>query len=442
MNKPISLAVILAAVCICSAKVIASPDIAHWTTSNGLKVYFVEAPEIPIIDVRLVYKAGSAQDGEHPGLAKLTASLMDEGAGDLDANAFNESLADTGAKFSAGALRDMAWLSMRTLSEAKYAQPALQLFRTVATEVTFDEAAVSRVKSAIISKIRRDASSPGQVANKAIRKAVFGNHPYAHPTEGEEATVKQISRQDVVDFYRRYYVLENAVLAMVGALTRDEAVALAEQIAAELPTGEAAPAIPAVRLLESQTNQQIDFDSIQSHIRLGMPGMKRGDEDYVPLFVGNHVLGGGGLVSLLFDEVREKRGLSYGVNSYFAPSEQLGIFVASLQTDGSQATEALEVLVSTMQDFIENGPPAERLEAAKQNLIGGFPLRVDSNSEIIEYIAMIGFYGLPLDYLKTFPERVAAVDASQIKQAFARRINLENAAIVVVGKQTGEIASK
>ena len=162
--------------------------------------------------------------------------------------------------------------------------------------------------------------------------------------------------------------------------------------------------------------------------------MKRGDKDYVPLFVGNHVLGGGGLVSLLFDEVREKRGLSYGVNSYFAPSEQLGVFVASLQTDCSQAQQALQVLTDTIQNFISEGPPAERLAAAKQNLIGGWPLRVDSNSEIIEYIAMIGFYGLPLDYLKTFPERVAAVSAEEIKDAFARRVDLERAATVVVGK--------
>ena len=419
-------------------KAIASPDIAHWTTENGLKVYFVEAPEIPILDVRLVYKAGSAQDGKKHGLAKLTASLMDEGAGDLDANAFNEKLADTGAKFSAGALRDMAWISMRTLSEAKYSQPALELFRQAATSPIFDEAAVARVKAALISKIQRDAASPGSTANKAIRKAVFGDHPYAHPTEGSEATLREISRQDVTDFFRRYYVRENAVLALVGALSRSEAAALAEKIARDLPAGESAPAIPVVELLQERLQQQIDFDSIQSHIRLGMPGMKRGDEDYVPLFVGNHVLGGGGLVSILFDEVREERGLSYGVSSYFVPSEQLGIFVATLQTDGSQADEALKVLLDTMQNFIDEGPPAERLKAAKENLIGGFPLRVDSNSEIIEYLAMIGFYGLPLDYLETFPEKVAAVNAAQIKDAFARRINLDRAAIVIVGKAVSD----
>ena len=412
----------------------ASPEIAHWKTNNGVNVYFVEAPEIPIVDIRIVYKAGSAQDGAKHGLASLTASLMDEGAGELDANAFNDKLADTGASFGAGALRDMAWLSLRTLSDEKYSKPAFELLRQVASSPAFNKDAVSRAKAATISRIQREASSPGSVANNAIRKAVFGDHPYAHPTAGEEKTVAAITQADVKDFHRKYYVAENAMLAIVGALTNEQAHKLADKITAELPAGTAAGSIAAVNLLDSKSEQKISFDSIQSHIRLGMPGMKRGDKDYIPLFVGNHVLGGGGLVSLLFDEVREKRGLSYGVNSYFAPSEQLGVFIASLQTDGSQADEALKVLRDTMHTFIQDGPPAGRLEAAKQNLIGGFPLRVDSNSEIIEYISMIGFYGLPLDYLKTFPEKVAKVNAEQIKEAFQRRVNLERAAIVVVGK--------
>ncbi|MEM7467077.1 MAG: pitrilysin family protein [Pseudomonadota bacterium] len=418
--------------------VFASPEIKHWTTSNGLRVYFVAAPEIPIFDIRLVFKAGSAQDGAKHGLANITSSLMDEGAGGLDANAFNEQLADTGASFSAGALRDMAWLSLRTLSDKQYADPAIALFKHVAKAPSFDEAAVERIKAATISRIQRDASSPGNTANKAIRRAVFGDHPYAHPTEGTEQAVPLISRADVQQFHRKYYVVDNAVLAIVGAMTRAEAEQLAESIAAEMPAGDKAPAIPAVQLLTDKRVEKLPFESIQSHVRLGMPGMKRGDKDYVPLFVGNHVLGGGGLVSILFDEVREKRGLSYGVNSYFAPSEQLGVFVASLQTDGSQADEALQVLLQTVQKFIDDGPPAERLEAAKQNLIGGFPLRVDSNREIIEYVAMIGFYGLPLDYLETFPAKVAAVDAAQIKDAFKRRVNLDKSAVVVVGKHSAD----
>lgn len=412
----------------------ASPEISHWKTSNGVGVYFVEAPEIPIIDVRIVYRAGSAQDGEKLGIANLTAALMDEGADDLDANAFNDRLADTGATFSADALRDMAWLSLRTLSDPQYATPALELLRRVVSKPSFADDAVGRAKAANITRIKRDSTSPGTVANNAIRKAIYGSHPYAHPTIGNEQSVSAITREDIVDFHRTHYVDGNAIIAIVGALSAAQAQKIAQNLASAIPKGARVEASPEVKALPSQTEQRLPFDSIQSHIRLGMPGMKRGDKDYVPLFVGNHVLGGGGLVSLLFDEVREKRGLSYGVNSYFAPAEQLGVFVASLQTDSTQVEEALSVLLDTVDTFIKDGPPADRLEAAKQNLIGGFPLRIDSNSKIIEYIAMIGFYGLPLDYLKTFPEKVAAVDAQAIKDAFARRVNLEKSAVVVVGK--------
>ena len=436
MKNRLLITLLLLSLGIVSAKVVASPQILHWTTESGVRVYFVEAPEIPILDVRLVFKAGSAQDAEKYGLASLTSDLMDEGAGELDANAFKEQLADTGASFSAGALRDMAWLSLRTLSEQKSAEPAISLFRQAAIAPRFEQAAVERAKAAKISRIRRSAASPGTTANKAVRKAIFGDHPYAHPTEGLESTLAQISRNEVVKFHRKFYVAENAVLAITGAVTRAQAEKLANQITADLLRGEPAGPVPEVALLKEKSTNHLAFDSIQSHVRLGMPGMKRGDKDYVPLFVGNHVLGGGGLVSLLFDEVREKRGLSYGVNSYFAPSEQLGVFVASLQTDGSQAEQALQVLTDTIDTFIKQGPPADRLAAAKQNLIGGWPLRVDSNSEIIEYIAMIGFYGLPLDYLETFPQRVAAVTAEDIKDAFARRVDLERSATVVVGKQT------
>ena len=436
MKNRLLITLLLLSLGIVSAKVVASPQILHWTTESGVRVYFVEAPEIPILDVRLVFKAGSAQDAEQYGLASLTSDLMDEGAGELDANAFKEQLADTGASFSAGALRDMAWLSLRTLSEQKSAEPAISLFRQAAIAPRFEQAAVERAKAAKISRIRRSAASPGTTANKAVRKAIFGDHPYAHPTEGLESTLAQISRNEVVKFHRKFYVAENAVLAITGAVTRAQAEKLANQITADLLRGEPAGPVPEVALLKEKSTNHLAFDSIQSHVRLGMPGMKRGDKDYVPLFVGNHVLGGGGLVSLLFDEVRGKRGVSYGVNSDFAPSEQLGVFVASLQTDGSQAEQALQVLTDTIDTFIKQGPPADRLAAAKQNLIGGWPLRVDSNSEIIEYIAMIGFYGLPLDYLETFPQRVAAVTAEDIKDAFARRVDLERSATVVVGKQT------
>ena len=200
-----------------------------------------------------------------------------------------------------------------------------------------------------------------------------------------------------------------ATVAIVGDLDRTQAEELADLITAELPSAGPAPSLPAVPALDQASLAEITFPSSQTHIYVGQPGMRRGDPDYFPLYVGNHILGGGGLVSRLFREVREERGLSYSVNSRFSPMAQDGPYIFSLQTRNDQTGEALQVLRDTLRDFHDKGPTDDELVAAKKNITGGFPLRIDSNSKIVEYLAMIGFYDLPLDYLETFNERVMAM---------------------------------
>ncbi len=182
----------------------------------------------------------------------------------------------------------------------------------------------------------------------------------------------------------------------------------------------------------------VDFPSIQSHVMLGLTGMRRGDPDYFPLLVGNHALGGNGLVSILFEEVRNKRGLSYSVSSAFVAMSEAGPFVASLMTDRKQQEEALDVLRATITRFVQDGPPPAAIEAAKRNLIDGFPLRIASNRQTVEYIALIGFYDLPLDYLDTFASKVAAVTPEAVKDAFARRVSPDRLTTVVVGRGAAE----
>ncbi|MCG8098279.1 MAG: insulinase family protein, partial [Candidatus Thiodiazotropha taylori] len=186
--------------------------------------------------------------------------------------------------------------------------------------------------------------------------------------------------------------------------------------------------------------KQIPFPSTQSHLYLGQPGLKRGDPDYFPLYVGNHILGGSGLVSLLSEEVREKRGLSYSVYSFFIPMRQLGLFQVGLQTKNEQADEALKVVKDTLQRYITEGPTDEELKAAKQNITGGFPLRIASNGKIVEYLAVIGFYDLPLDYLDRFVERIEAVSKEQIRDAFKRRVDSERLVRVQVGRFSAPVA--
>ena len=199
--------------------------------------------------------------------------------------------------------------------------------------------------------------------------------------------------------------------------------------------------LPAVRRLEQDREIRIEHPSSQVHILLGQPGIRRGDPDYFPLYVGNHILGGGGFVSRLYEEVREKRGLSYGAYSYFSPRRGLGPFTASLQTRADQQAQALQVMRETIRAFIERGPTPEELEAAQKNISGGFPLRLDSNSKILGYIAMIGFYDLPLNYLDTFIDKVNAVTIEEIRDAFKRRLHPERFVTVLVGP-TGSAAEE
>jgi zinc protease len=245
--------------------------------------------------------------------------------------------------------------------------------------------------------------------------------------------MQKLSREDIQQFHKRYYVASNAVIAIVGAVTRQEAETLAQQVIGKLPAGKEAPPLPAVTSLSASRLEQIGFPSQQTHILIGQPGIKRGDPDYFPLYVGNHILGGGGLVSRLSEEIREKRGLSYSTYSYFSPMRMAGPYILGLQTRNDQTAEAHRLMQKVLSEFVAHGPTAEELDAARKNITGGFPLRIASNSKIASYIAMIGFYGLPLDYLDRFNERVEAVTLEQIRDAFQRRVAPDKMLTVIVG---------
>jgi zinc protease len=244
-----------------------------------------------------------------------------------------------------------------------------------------------------------------------------------------------LSVKDLSAFYRRYYVARNATLVIVGDVSRQQAEQLADQLLDALPAGEPAPPLPKVTAPKAAKTQFIEHPSSQTHVLMGEPGVRRGDPDYFPLYVGNHVLGGSGLVSRISEEIREKRGLSYSASSYFIPMRQEGPYTLGFQTRTDKRDEALAVLRDTVKKFVAQGPTEKELTASKNNIIGGFPLAVASNSKITEYLAMIGFYNLPLDYLSTFTDNINAVTAAQIRDAFQRRVNVEDMVTVIVGKK-------
>ncbi len=438
-RRRVILAVATALFLFCAQTVRAAPTILNWQTASESPVWFVESRELPMVDVRLIFDAGAAREpAGRNGLAALVNSLLDEGAGGLDATGISFEFERLGARYSAASGYDFASVSLRSLSDPALLGPALQNLRRVITEPAFPMKAVERQKQRLLIAIERKQQSPAEIARDAYQAAIYRDHPYAYPSDGTRESVAKLGRGDIVNFHRDYYSARNLRLVIVGDLDREQAAALAEDLTGGLEQGQAPGPLPAVDRLAQGETIRIEHPSSQVHILLGQPGLKRGDPDYFPLYVGNHILGGGGFVSRLYEEIREKRGLSYGAYSYFTPRREAGPFTASLQTRGGQEEQALQVMRETIRSFIEQGPTPEELEAAKNNISGGFPLRLDSNSNILGYIAMIAFYGLPPDYLDTFVEKVNAVKLEQVREAFRRRLQPERFVTVMVGPVSGD----
>jgi zinc protease len=297
----------------------------------------------------------------------------------------------------------------------------------------FPESALERERARQLIAIQAQKQQPGTIAEQAFFRALYGDHPYAEPSSGTEESVKALKRTDLQRFHARYYVGNNTVVAIVGAVDRQRAAEIAEQVVGQLPAGEAAPALPQAVTAQAGETLRTDYPSVQSHLLIGHPVLRRGDPDYFDLYVGNHILGGSGLVSMISEEVREQRGLAYSAYSYFSPMRAEGPFKAGLQTKNGSRDEALQVIRETIAQFIEQGPDEAALVRAKKNITGGFPLRIDNNSKIVDYLGMIGFYNLPNDYLETFNRRVERTSAVTIQDAFKRRLRPEEMVTVIVG---------
>ena len=421
---------------IVSFAALATPKIEHWTLKNGARVYFVAAHNLPMVTLNVVFDAGSARDPQgRNGLSMLTNHLLDNGTGELDADAIAATFEGLGAEFGSSNDRDMAGVSLRSLSDRALLDPALDLFARVLAAPSFPATSFERERQRALLGLKQAEASAGVVAAKVFFAQLYKGHPYALPPEGSEAGLKALTRNDLTAFHARYYVGRNAVLALIGDIKLSEAKTIAERVLGGLPAGEAAPALPKVAdvVPRGRAERLVAHPSTQTHLLIGQAGMARNDPDFYPLYLGNHVLGGSGLVSRLSQEVREQRGLSYSVYSYFLPLREPGPFLLGLQTKNSQRAEALAVVRQVLKEYVEKGPTPEELAAAKKNVTGGFPLRIDSNRKIAEYLTVIGFYGLPLTYLDDFIPRIEAVTAEQIRDAFRRRVHPEHMLTVVVG---------
>ncbi len=422
-----------------SFDLLATPQIQTWKTTQKIPVLFVAVPDLPILDVRIAFRAGSARDEGKAGLASLTADMLNQGAGEWNANAIAERLEAYGARLAIDVQRDMSSVSLRTLTRQPALGQALETLAMVIAQPRFEESDFKRMRANVLTSLSKDEQDPGTVGQKAIYRHIYGDHPYANEPSGTKESVENLSREDLQRFHARHYVASNAIIALVGAVSRSEAEVIAEQLTLGLAPGEPIPSLPPVEDLGTSTQEQIIFPSTQTYIYTGQPGMTRTDPDYFPLYVGNHILGGSGLVSLLMEEVREKRGLSYSVYSYFLPLTERGPFLAGLSTKNEQGALARQVMMTTIERFRIEGPTQEELTAAKKNITGGFPLRIAGNGKIAQYLAMIGFYGLPLDYLDRFNDRVAAVTTEDIRHAFQRRVDPAHFTTVIVGPESRKL---
>ncbi|MBY0575003.1 MAG: insulinase family protein [Gallionellaceae bacterium] len=412
----------------------ATPNIQSWQSASGARVLFVEDHNIPMLDVAVSVPAGSSFDvADKAGVAGLAHHLLDLGAEGLSEDDIARGMADIGAIFGGSFDQDRSSKSLRTLSNAEVRDKALGIMARVLQQPVFSEAILAREKARVIAALKEAETKPESIADKAFQKAVYGAHPYALRPSGEVASVEKINVRDIGDFYRTHYQASGAVVAIMGDVSRADAEAIAQKLTAQLPSGAAPAALPDVVMQIAANEQRIAHPASQSHILIGAPGMSRSDPDYFPLYVGNHILGGGGFVSRLMNEVREKRGLAYSVYSYFIPLKQPGAFQIGLQTKKEQADEALQLVRNTLAEFIAKGPSEKELLAARQNIVGGFPLRIDSNRKIVDYLSVIGFYNLPLTYLDDFTRKVEQVSVAQIRDAFARHINPQAMATVIVG---------
>lgn len=426
----------------------AALPVQHWTQPSGAKVYLVESHAIPMVDVQIDLDAGSRRDPPaQAGLASVMAGQISNGmrahpkgqgpyAEGMDENQIGEAWADLGANFGVSASADRLSFSLRSLSAPDLLDKAVALAARQMAHPSFPEAIWGRDRERMSASLRESLTKPSTLVQNSFASAVYGAHPYGLRVTPD--TLTMIATADLRRLHAQSLHACRASVSVVGALTRAQTDALVQRLLALWPGDSVCKPLPLVAevapLTEAQ-NLAVPFDSAQAHVLVGQPGYKRNDPDFFPLLIGNHILGGGGFVSRLTEQVREKRGLSYSVYSYFSPGLHAGAFTVGLQTRPDQAAQAVAVVKDVVQAFVADGPTEAELQAAKSNLVGGFALRIDSNRKLLDNVANIAWNRLPLNYLDNWTQQVEKVSAADVKRAMSRVLQPQRMVTVVVGAQ-------
>jgi zinc protease len=421
----------------------AALPIEHWVRPDGARLYWVRIDALPMVDVRVEFDGGSRRDpAGQAGLAAATALMLGRGvlAHDsqpaLDENALSDAWADLGAQWSATATLDRFSVSLRTLTRPDLLEGAVALAARQLAAPAFDATVWARERERLVAAWREAQTQPDTVARQHFHQAVYRGHPY-----GQEATPETwaaIDRAALQAFYQRHVRPCDARVTVVGAVTRAQADAIGERLLRGLaPHGcTPLPAAPEVAPLAQAQTLSVPFPgAAQAQVWVGAPGIARNDPDFLALQLANHILGGGGFTSRLMREIREQRGLTYGVYSYILAGRHAGAFTVALQTRPEQAALAVQLVHESLRRFTREGPTDDELAAAKEALINGFALRLDSNRKVLDQVAAIAWSDLPLDELETWTARVAAVDRETLMRAWRRVIDPDRMVTVVVGGQ-------
>ena len=411
---------------------------------KGAKVFLVQTKALPMVDIEISIDAGDRYDPVNKsGLADMTAGLMSYGArGDkgiwTEAQIADE-IADLGANIGLSVGGERAIMRIRSLSRKDLRDRAVQLAAMMLSAPLYDPKILEREKQRSITNLLEAETKPEFVLERRFKKSVYGSYPLGNIPSAK--SLASVSVSDLMQFHKTFYRGDRMIISIVGDVDRSQAEEIAQIILKKIPqSGAPIAQLPALGRspIESLSEReiQIPFDTQQAHIAMGMTAIARNNPDYFPLLVGNYILGGGGFVSRLMSEVREKRGLAYSVFSYFAPGKDTGIFQAGLQTKNDQAALALEVMNSTIGKFIAEGPTNTELLAAKSNLVNGYPLRIDNNRKLLDNVSSIAWNELPLDTMETWTKQVEAVSLEQVTAAFQKYLAMDRMKIVVLGAQS------
>lgn len=411
----------------------ASSQVETWQTKEGASVYFLPAPEIPIADIIVALDAGAFREEKQYGLASITANMMTKGTTSLDEEAFLTKLDDLQSMIQANASLSHTLFSLRSLTKPTLFDPSLELFYDVLTEPLFNEQTFIRERAQAIDGQKAILDSPGQIARELYNAALYPNSVVGATSKMLEKSLQALSIDDLKAFRQHYYHANNAKIILVGDLTKADATKISTQISELLGHSEPLPALPKIDAITSNNIIEQYYNSPQTQVIMGQPAIDRFDKDYLPLIIGNHLLGGSGLTSILMTNIREKEGLTYGIYSQFTPGMYQGPFTVSFSTKNESVEAAIQKSKAVIENFIQEGPEAEALQRAKNNFLGALVLDMNSNAKLANAILGLATYNLPLDYYETLPEKVKAITPKEIQAAFKRHVNPEEMVTVIVG---------